>query len=244
MEDLLERPGDVAALAVFLVCWLAYEPTLRLLSRGRHTITGDMVLVRRFWMGEMVGRSRQRLLDSQLLGHALNSVSFFASSNLILIAGAAGVLFGSDGGYRVIEDAPLVAEAPPLLFSIKLGLIGLCLARGLLDFIWALRQMNYCVAVIGATPVDASDEMLEAYAGAASKVMTPALSTFTAGVRGYYFSLAAAAWLFGAAPFLVLTLGAVVLLAWRQAASPAAAGLNEVRRLLESHAASKDEPAA
>lgn len=242
MEQLMERPGDVAALVVFLTCWLAYEPTLRLLSRGRHTITGDMVLLRRFWMGQMVGRSRQRLLDSQLLGHALNSASFFASSNLILIAGAAGVLFGGDGGYRVIEDAPLVAESPPLLFSIKLGLIGPCLARGLLDFIWAIRQMNYCVAVIGATPTDASDDMLAAYAEAATRVMTPALSTFTAGVRGYYFSLAAAAWLFGTLPFVLLTVGAVILLAWRQAASPAARGLYEVRKLLEAHAGSADKP--
>ena len=30
-----------------------------------------------------------------------------------------------------------------------LALVVLALARGLLDFIWAIRQMNYCLAAIG-----------------------------------------------------------------------------------------------
>ena len=40
-------------------------------------------------------------------------------------------------------------------------LVLLALARGLLDFIWAIRQMNYCLAVIGAVII-AIDEVLKA----------------------------------------------------------------------------------
>ena len=50
----------------------------------------------------------------------------------------------------------LLAEAPPLLFAFKLSLIAITLARGLLAFIWAIRQLNYTVAVIGAAPRTAS----------------------------------------------------------------------------------------
>jgi uncharacterized membrane protein len=193
-------------------------------------------------MAQMVCRPQMRLLDSQLLGHAINTASFFASSNLILIAGAAGVLFGGEGAYRKIEDVPLLAHGEPMLFGIKLALVAVTLARGLLDFIWAIRQMNYCAAVIGAAPRDASEAVMTAYGQAAAAVLTPALSASNAGVRGYYFALAAAAWLFGPRAFIFVTLGAVGLLAWRQAFSPAAKAVRRVRTLLDSEAGQPARP--
>ena len=54
------------------------------------------------------------------------------------------------------------------------------------------------------------------------------------GVRGYYFALAAAAWLFGPIPFIAATLGAVSLLIWRQRRSPAAHAIAELRKLIEA----------
>lgn len=236
MEGLTRSWPDMAALVVFLIAWLAYEPILQRLAHGHHVINADMMVIRRAWMGRMMDRPELRLLDSQLIGHTLNTASFFASSNLILIAGAAGVLFGGDRAFRVIEGTPLLAEAPPLLFALKLSLIAATLARGLLTFIWAIRQLNYTVAVIGAAPKHPSDETKRAYAQAATQVLNPALSAFNAGVRDYYFALAAAAWLVGPLAFMLTTVGAVGLLAWRQAASPAGAALSKVRALLEAEA--------
>lgn len=235
MEELAGHRADIAALAVFMAIWVAYEPILRALARGKHLINADMVTVRQGWMAQMVARPSLRLLDSQLIAHTLNSASFFASSNLILIAAAAGVLFGGEGAYRRLEAAPLVLHhAPPQLFGLKLALVAVTLARGLLSFIWAIRQLNYCVAVIGAAPRHGPAAMMTAYGEAASRLLNPALSSFNAGVRGYYFALAATAWLAGPAAFAAATLGAVGLLAWRQTFSPAARAVREVRLLLES----------
>ena len=242
MEALTRSWPDLAALVVFLLAWLTYEPILRRLARGRHVINADMVVVRRAWMGRMMERPELRLLDSQLMGHALNSASFFASSNLILIAGAAGALFGGDRALRVIEGTPLLAEAPPVLFAIKLSLIAATLARGLLSFIWAIRQLNYTVAVIGAAPKHPAEAIKRSYAEATAEILNPALSAFNAGVRDYYFALAAAAWLIGPLAFAVATVGAVGLLAWRQAASPAGGALRKVRALLEAEAAAPSPP--
>jgi uncharacterized membrane protein len=233
MHELTRLGSDWAAFALFLVAWVAYEPILRAFARGQHLINADMVVIRRAWMGQMVERPSLRLLDSQLVGHALNSASFFASSNLILIAGAAGVIFGGEGAFRRIEDVPLLVQGPPLLFRIKLAMVAITLARGLLAFIWAIRQLNYCVAAIGAAPREAPPQRMLAYAAAVSAVLNPALSSFNSGVRGYYFALAAAAWLFGPAALAVATLGAVGLLAWRQSSSPAARAVRQVRGLLE-----------
>jgi uncharacterized membrane protein len=223
---------DIVVLAFFLFCWLFYEPMLKRLGHERNVINTDMTVIRRRWMAEMTVREIA-LLDGQLLGHAINSASFFASSNLILIAAAAGVLFGGDNARKSIEGLTALAPATSMVFQIKLAVVLIALARGLLDFIWSIRQMNYCLAAIGANPMWAPREVQIEYAEAAGAILNPALSAFNAGVRGYYFALAAAAWLLGPVAFAVATGGAMTLLLWRQRRSPASAAVRKVRHILE-----------
>jgi uncharacterized membrane protein len=229
-------PFDGVGLAVFATAWLFYEWILKRVSRRAGAINSDMTVVRAAWMGAMAKRE-SRFIDGQLMGHALNSASFFASANLIIIAAAAGALFGGETTYRSVIGVALLDRVPRLIFEIKLGLITVTLARGLLDFIWAIRQMNYTLAAIGAAPETASKETMEAYGRATSLLINPALSSVNAGVRGYYFALAAAAWLLGPIPFLAATLGAMVLLIWRQSRSPTAQGIHNIRAILEAEAA-------
>ncbi|MFY8144326.1 MAG: DUF599 domain-containing protein [Caulobacter sp.] len=223
---------DILVLTVFACCWLLYEPMLKRLGEAGGVLNTDMTVIRRRWMQEMAVRE-VALLDGQLLGHAINSASFFASSNLILIAAAAGVLFGGDNALKSVEGLAVLAKTTPLMFQIKLGLVLIALARGLLDFIWSIRQMNYCLAAIGATPMWAPHAVLAEYAEAAGGILNPALSAFNAGVRAYYFALAAAVWLLGPLPFLIATLGAMLLLLWRQRRSRASTAVRKVRQILE-----------
>ena len=72
-----------------------------------------------------------------------------------------------------------------------------------------------------------------AFADAASRTLNPALSSFNAGVRGYYFALAAAAWLFGPQAFFIATVGAVALLVWRQRQSSAAKAIADLRKVID-----------
>lgn len=225
--------ADLAALGLFLVCWLFYEPLLRALARDG-VLNGDLAVVRVAWMREMA-RRESRFMDGQLLGHALNTASFFASSNLLLIAAAAGVLFGGETSFRSVSSLALIQTGSRLLFEGQLALILIVLARGLLDFIWSIRQMNYCLTLFGAAPEgeDADPELQAAFAEAAARTINPAMATFNGGVRGYYFALAAAAWIFGPGAMAAATLGAVGLLVWRQVRSPAALAMRDLRRRLE-----------
>ena len=223
---------DWAAVALFILCWLGYEPVLRVLSRRFGTLNQDMELVRRVWMSVMT-RREIRLVDSQLMGHSINSASFFASTNLLLIAAVAGILFGGEAALRGF--AAVGAEAVPLpLLEAKLALILVCLVRGLLDFIWSIRQLNYTLAVIGSVPE--LDEGLDrgALGRAAGDLINPALAAFSQGVRAYYFALAAAAWLMGPLWLGAGVVAAFSLLIWRQERSPAARAIRKVRAVLES----------
>ena len=222
---------DGAALALFFVCWLGYGPLLGLIGRKSGSLNDDMLHVRRIWMQAMT-RREMRLVDSQLMGHSINSASFFASTNLLLIAAVAGILFGGESALQGF--AAVGAEGTPIrLLEGKLALILLCLARGFLDFIWAIRQLNYGLAMIGASPEAEGEPDRLALGRAAAALLNPALSAFSQGVRTYYFAIAAAAWLFGPM-WLALGVGsAFALMVYRQLASPAARAIRQARRLLE-----------
>ncbi len=222
---------DWLALALFILCWLGYGPLLTLLARRSGTLNDDMLIIRRVWMTAMTHREI-RLVDSNLMGHTINSGGFFASTNLLLIAAVASVLFG--GEQAMAGFASVGAEDVPMkLLEAKLALVLVCLARGLLDFIWSIRQLNYALALIGAAPEMHTEADRMALGDAAANLLNPALSAFSQGVRGYYFALAAAAWLFGPFWLAVGVTAAFCLLVWRQAGSPAARAIRSARRLLE-----------
>lgn len=223
---------DWAALALFLLCWLGYDALLKAIALRSGAINADMLTVRHAWMTAMT-RREVRLLDSQLLGHSINSASFFASSNLLLIAAVGGILFGGEAALK--SFASVGAEAVPVpLLEAKLALILACLARGLLDFIWSIRQMNYTLALMGAAPEINGDAAHAAFGEAAAQVLNPALAAFSQGVRGYYFALAAGAWLFGSGWLALGVILAFGLLIWRQSGSQAARAIRTARRLLEA----------
>ncbi|MNH67475.1 hypothetical protein D3C87_381310 [compost metagenome] len=222
---------DWIALVLFFTAWLGYGPLLKLIARRSGSLNDDMLVVRDSWMTAMTHRE-MRLIDSQLMGHSINSASFFASTNLLLIAAVAGILFGGENALKGF--AAVGAEAVPMkILEAKLALVLICLARGFLDFIWSLRQMNYALALIGAAPEIHSETDKVAYGHAVARVLNPALGGFSQGVRGYYFALAAAAWLFGPMWLALGVISAFGLLVWRQAGSPAARAVRAARRLLE-----------
>ncbi|MEN5169512.1 DUF599 family protein [Brevundimonas pondensis] len=222
---------DWIALFLFFTAWLGYGPLLKLIARRSGSLNDDMLIVRDSWMTAMTHRE-MRLIDSQLMGHSINSASFFASTNLLLIAAVAGILFGGENALKGF--AAVGAEAVPMkILEAKLALVLVCLARGFLDFIWSLRQMNYALALIGAAPEIHTETDRVAYGHAVAQVLNPALGGFSQGVRGYYFALAAAAWLFGPVWLALGVISAFGLLVWRQAGSPAARAVRAARRLLE-----------
>lgn len=236
------RPLDMTALGVFLVAWLFYEPLLTAFGKRRGGVLNtDMTVIRTAWMVQMT-RREVRLMDGNLLGHALNLASFFASSNLLLIAAAAGALFGGDSTFRSVSALEVVKTSSRFLFEVQLALVLVALARGLLDFIWSIRQLNYCLAAMGATPEPLAADEQGTFGAILARLLNPALGAFNSGVRGYYFALAAAAWLFGAWALIGATVGAVALLFWRQRSSSAALAIHDFRNLIEARGPAPPAP--
>lgn len=224
--------ADIIGLSIFLLCWVGYEPLRQRLIRpfGAACINQDMFPVRETWLREFLQREN-RIMDVNLLGHLLNSASFFASTNLLLIAATAGVLFGGEVVQQSLQAIEIAAPASGWLMEAKIALVTVTLARGLLDFIWAIRQLNYSLAVLGAAPSHAAADRHEAFVKAAADVLHPAFAAFNRGVRAYYFALAAAAWIISPWAMAIGVVFAVFVLLRRQLRSQAARGIHAVSQL-------------
>lgn len=224
-------PIDIAALALFILCWIGYEPLRRGLARARGgSINLDMYPVREAWMRQFLARDN-RIMDVNLLGHLLNSASFFASTNLLVIAAAAGVLFGGEAMRSNLQDLEFASPASDWLIELKVGVVIVTLSRGLLDFVWAIRQLNYAMALLGAAPDAVDKDKHDAFVAAASDVLHPSFSAFNTGVRAYYFALAAAAWLISPWAMVLGVVATVAILLRRQMHSQAARGIRAARDL-------------
>ncbi|MGC8001300.1 DUF599 family protein, partial [Salmonella enterica] len=76
-------------------------------------------------------------------------------------------LFGGEALQSGVDLGVIERGASPAVFEAKLALVVVCLARGFLNFIWSIRQLNYTLALMGAIPDGAPAERLDRFAEAA-----------------------------------------------------------------------------
>lgn len=216
-------PLDIAALVLFGVVWFGYERLLHWIGRRYGTINFTMRLVRRHWMEAMV-RREVRIADAALLGHVMNSTAFFASTTVLVAAAMVGALANLDTMQPAIERLDFTAKTTRALFELKVLLPLIVFVGGFFRFTWSLRQFNYAIAMIGATPPPADTQAGDgaAMADQTAEVMTSAAEAFNGGIRSYYFALACLFWFGGPLAFILATLVVVWTLLRRQVTSRAA----------------------
>ena len=220
--------AEWASLAFFCALWLGYAPIVRLL--GSRAVNVGLGPVRALWMRSMVARDN-RIVDSALIGHVMHSASFFASTSLLAVGALLGLLTGLD---RLEPALSVFGGAAPsrVLLEVKVLLPAAVLAHGVFRLTWALRQLNYTVALIGSVPpppVTGAEALADALAG----VLSSALTTFNDGIRSYYFALAALTWMAGPLPLALAGLGLMAVLLHRQRFSDVSRQFARARTLVE-----------
>lgn len=212
---------DWLALALFAIGFCGYGRIARLAGRGRN-LNSMMHEVRRGWMQRMMTRT-DRVVDAALTGHTVNSMAFFSSATILIIAGLIGVMAQADAALALIRRWHFMAPTDSNLFQLKLLGIVILLVLAFFRFTWALRQYNYCCALVGAAPLALNDyphrtELAEQVA----MVYTSSLDSFNSGIRCYYFATAWVAWVAGPLPFIGGILLVMAVLLRRQVTSRAA----------------------
>jgi len=201
-DSLLALAGDFSTLDWIALGWLcvAWYGYAQLASRpaisgeAPRNLNQSMERIRRAWMQRMLERDN-RITDASLIGHSVTSIAFFASTTMLIIAGLLGLLGNARAAYGVVGLWGFAVETSLRVFEIKiLGLI--CIfVLAFLKFTWALRQQNYCTALIGAAPLPPiAPAIKERYADHVGRLLTLAITSFNGGIRAYYMALAWMAW--------------------------------------------------
>jgi uncharacterized membrane protein len=234
--------ADWVALGFLILAWHAYgwfadtlPPVGAPLEGSPRNLNMAMHRVRKQWMKQMV-RREERVIDVILTGHTVNSLAFFASTSMIVIAGLVGTLGGSGSAFRVLETLSFAQTTTESVFQLKIvGLIGMFVIA-FYKFTWALRQYNFLCALIGAAPGHEShptEAEVDRFAEHASRMLSLALTSFNGGIRAFYFAVAWLAWFIHPYAFIATTAMMVAILFKRQTQSRSQAAVMTYLDMLE-----------
>jgi uncharacterized membrane protein len=224
-------PGDFGlphaiAVALILGLWGLYTPILKLIGRG--SLNWQLHAVRLRWLQMHQGIDREhRVFDAILLGHISSSISFFGSGTLIVLAGLVGALANVNSLFLLTRELAFLDKAMSReLFTLYFALLVLMLALCFFSFTYALRKMAYTFAMLGGLQATRSELPEGKVMGEQSAVvLTEAVRSINAGIRGFYYAIAAL-FLF-AGPYFAIAATLVItgLLYYRQLFSPTAVAI-------------------
>lgn len=216
------RIEHMLALALIFVLWGLYAPILGTFGKG--SLNSQLHAVRERWLSQHQSIERQhRVFDAILLGHISNSVSFFGSGTLIVLAGVFGALANVDSVYGMSRQLSFMATMSEGLFTLYFAALTLILALCFFAFTYALRKMAYTFAMLGGLQEasSASPQSLVMVEQAA-RVLTEAVRSINTGIRGFYYAVAALFLFTGPWISIAATLGITAILFYRQLFSPTA----------------------
>jgi uncharacterized membrane protein len=166
----------------------------------RQTLMRSMDAYRDAWMVRMTEREN-RVVDTTLVTTLSHSVTFLASTSVLVVAGLLAVLGALDTAIGVVSGFTYAVNASRELWEIKLLMMIVIFVYAFFKFTWSLRLNNYAAIMIGAAPLQVD----AAYGKRAGRVASMAGKHFNRGLRAYYFGLAGLSWFLHPGLFVLLT---------------------------------------
>jgi len=208
-------PLDAVALAWFFLLWAGYNLTVDWWLKRPLGLNQHMGLVRGAWMAAMLKRN-DRVIDAILIGHLIHSVTFFASTTMLMVAALVGILAAVNQTFDAVMSLSFAIQTTKPMFELKLLLLNGIFVYAFFKFTWSLRQYNYACALVGATPAGVGPARLSGLSEPAGRVLTLAVVNFNGGLRAYYFALAVLSWLVHPLLFMIVSAWMLLVLVRRQ----------------------------
>lgn len=204
IEYITTSAWDLVAFIWFLCCFKGYLYYAKVKSYNSPCLASAMHKYRIQWMLHMLEREL-RIADETTIANLERSVSFFASTTILIIAGLITLLGSSDVVTKVLSDIPIISNEVNS-WTFKIILLIVIFLYAFFKFTWSLRQYNFLsVMVISApTPADNyTDEMKNSHAEVLALMCSKAAGNFNLGLRTYYFSVSALAWFISPVLFMI-----------------------------------------
>ncbi|SMQ66607.1 Uncharacterized membrane protein [Pseudidiomarina planktonica] len=204
---------DWIALGIFIVCWYGYTTFARKRARTTHSLSSILRQLRIDWMATLTRKDHQ-IADAALLGNVERTVTFFASSTILVLAGVLTVLASAEKLMVVLQSIPFTAVTSTEKVQVKLFLLALIFVFAFFKFTWAIRQFGFVSVLMGVAPQyrspDYTEEQRDMYVRHSAKVLDQAGHEYNNGLRAYYFALAFLMWFIH--PFFFI--GTTLLVVW------------------------------
>ena len=199
---------DYLGILIFTFCWFGYRYFAEKGKHGRRGLVGITHEYRLQWALESATRDIP-VTCASLVANLMNSVSFYASTTIYIIAGLLALVGTIDRLADFAMDIPFTLEGAKGLLKIKLLLLILIFIVAYFKFTWSLRQFNFLCILIGGTPHERNmpdKEYWERSAARMARINSLAGNEFNRGIRAYYYGIAALGWFLHPAVFMLATL--------------------------------------
>ena len=222
-------PGsDWFVLAWFAVCWIGYTVYTNHEGRVCRSLIRGTDQMRMVWMESLLEREI-RIVDSALLGTLMHSVSFFASTTMLIIGSLIAALGAVDHAVQWASNLGLLIPTGREVWTLKLVTLIVVFIYAFFKLTWSIRQFNRCAILIGAAPShdQLDDSKRRVWVRRLGRLNALAGDDFNRGLRAYYFGLALLAWFVHPWAFAGASIWVVAVLYRREFASEPVALLSE-----------------
>lgn len=173
-----------------LLCWFAYNYGVPLVERRRPSLSVIMSMQRRRWVANAT--RRESPLDAILSANIMGSVSFLASTSVLLILAVFAAMGQVSAVMAALDSVGMTATYTPADLQLHFVVMLAIFVLSFFAFTLALRQFNHFCIMLGA--MDHTGGVTEAEIDAIAQLNAMAAKNFNNGIRAYYFSVAAVAW--------------------------------------------------
>lgn len=207
---------DIIALLWFIAAWFGYARYAITHYHTRLNLIRIMDEMRSRWMQQMVRRDN-RITDATLIGNLLRSISFFASTTILILLGLFAAFGAREEGIQFIHAIPFTVGATTFMYELKLVVLILIFVYAFFKLTWSMRQYNYACVLVGAAPFITEDHHIhDGYAARAGALISNAGRHFNMGLRAYYFGLATVSWFINGLLFMAITTWVVYIVYRRE----------------------------
>jgi uncharacterized membrane protein len=183
-------PMTLIATLFPLACWLAYNFGVPLVERRYPSLSVIMSMQRRRWVANAT--RRESPLDAILSSNLMGSVSFLASTSVLLILAIFAAFGQIPSVMESLKTVGMGGNYSVADLQIHLIVVLAIFTLSFFAFTLSLRQFNHFCIMLGA--IDHSRQVTAEEIDAISQLNSLAAKNFNNGIRGYYFAVPTVAW--------------------------------------------------
>ena len=195
-----------------LLCYLAYNIVVPQVEKLRPSLSVIMNMQRRRWVANAA--VRESPFDAILSGNIMGSVSFLASTAVLLILAIFAVFGQVPALMNTLDSLSLDRVYTTLDVQLHLVVMLTMFVLAFFAFTLSLRQFNHFCIMLGA--IDHSSPISDEEIDAIARMNALGAKNFNSGIRAYYFSVATVAWFVAEWLPIVACLLTVLILSHRE----------------------------